>query len=124
MEFVNIAGVDYKVIKTGRAQAEQTVLIAKWLSKYGLPAIEKLNEDGKVRADGGLDFINQLVDGLSADALIDLFTAVVGCPPEISETHFDVAVLLDTVMEVYNNQPAVRRLIERFFSTPDSGQAS
>jgi hypothetical protein len=124
MEFVNVAGVDYKIVKTGRAQAEQTVKVTKWLSRYGLPAIEKLNSDSRAKAEGGLEFVNLLIESLDADALLDLFTALVGCEPEVTEVHFDVAVLLDTVVEVYNNQPAVRKLIERFFSTQDSGQES
>lgn len=119
---VTVGGVDYKVIKTGRAQAQQVVVITKWLSRYGLPAFEKMAGDGNSKFDNAFDLLNLLVDSLSEDALIDLFTAAVGCPPEVSEEHFDVATLLDVVIEIYNEQPAVRRLLDRFFSTPDTGQ--
>lgn len=117
-EYVTVGGEKYAIIKTGRAQAEQVLLLTKWVSKHGLPALEGVSDD--IDADNGLLFITELVEHLTADALIDLFVVLVGCSEEDAEIYFDISILVDVAFEVYNRQPALRRIIERFFSAPSS----
>lgn len=121
LKTINIAERDYVLIKTGRAQAEQVILLTRWASKHGASAFRQLSEDGvEVTKLGGAELIGSLVGALNADALIDLFTAIVGCSPEISEEHFDIATLVEAAIFVYEGQPAIKRLIDRFFSMPSS----
>jgi hypothetical protein len=128
LEFVEVGGKQYRVIKTGRAQAEQALGLVRWISKHGAKAMQSITPtDGaekKVGAAGGIEFLAKFIDALDADALIDLFTVLVGCPPEDSEVYFDIAILVDLVMETYNHQQSLRRLIDRFFSSGNSIVAS
>lgn len=118
---VIVDNVHYPLIKSGRAQAKQVVYFTKWISKYGIPALEAVrSEGGEVSKDSGLEFLSRLVEYLNDDALIDLFVAVVGCTPEVAEVHFSIDVLIDSLMAVYDGQPALRRIIDRFFSQPSS----
>lgn len=114
-EFVLVGEKEYAVVKTGRAQAEQVVYLSKWLAKYGQGIFSSMKDIGSDDA-GGLTFITMLLESLSADALIDLFIVLVGCAKEDAEVYFDVSILVDVLVDVYENQPAVKRLIERFFS--------
>jgi hypothetical protein len=123
-KLVTVGEKEYQVIKTGRAQAEQVVLISRWISKYGFRALKNISKDGTVEVESGVDFISQIIDNLTADALIELFVALIGCSKEDAEVYFDIAVLIDVLVEVYNNQPAVRKLIDRFFSGTQSQVAS
>lgn len=118
---VVVGGVEYQVVKTGRAQAEQALGITRWIGKYGIPIIDRLrNDKDEVVIDEGrgMDFLIQILENLTADALIDLFQALVGCSQAAAEVHFDVATLIEVALTVYNEQPSIRRLIERFFSEP------
>lgn len=112
----------YKVIKTGRAQAEQVLEIGRWLSKYGVSAVEELKKknDGKLEFEGGIEFLSAIVDVLTADALLDLFQALVGCTKEEAEEYFDISILVDVVVAIFQTNNSIRRLLERFFSTPNS----
>lgn len=118
---VVIDGKSYQLIKTGRAQAEQVILVTKWISRHGIPALKELQKTGGLEnTTNSIEFVGVLIEALSADALLDLFTVIIGCSAEVAETHFDAAVLIDGLVTVYDKQPVIRRLIERFFSTPAS----
>lgn len=123
IETIEVGGKEYRIIKTGRAQAEQVIQLTRWISKYGIPALNSMNTDG-IDAENGLAFITTVVEQLDADALIDLFIVLVGCSEEDAEVYFDVAILIEVAIEVYNRQPALRRIIERFFSAQDSEETS
>lgn len=120
-QYVVVGGNKYAIVKEGRAQAEQVLNVTRWISNHGVPALKRIQgENGNLDTTNGLEFIGKLLNVLTVDAVIDLFVAVVGCTKEEGELYFDVAVLIDTLVAVYERQPSVRRLIERFFSTPDS----
>lgn len=120
LDYVEVGEKKYAVIKIGRAQAEQVLLVTKWIAKHGIPAFQKARTDGKdFTSENAIAFISDIVEYLTADALIDLFTAMVGCSKEESELYFDISILVEVVIEVYNRQPAVRRLLDRFFFTED-----
>jgi len=127
--YVEVCGEQFKVVKTGRAQAEQVVLLGRWLSTYGAKVVTKaLPEDGDIEKAGVGSIVSNIIENLSADALLDLFVVVIGCSPEQAEECFDIAVLIDAAMEVYEKSPAVKRLIQRFFSpqpsTPSTEESS
>jgi hypothetical protein len=121
-DFVEVGEVQYRVVKTGRAQAEQVLLITKWITRYGMPAIQEMQKEksGTLEFNSGLDFISGVLDHLTADALIDLFQALVGCPKEDAEVYFDISILIDVLIRVYNENTAIQRVLERFFSIQDS----
>lgn len=122
IDYVELNGKRYAVIKTGRAQAEQVLLVTRWISRHGVQAMQAIQTDSL--SASGIEFLGKFVEALTPDALIDLFIALVGCPKEDAELYFDIAVLIDVAMQVYERQPAVRRLVERFFSTPNSASIS
>ena len=122
LEMVTVGSEEYRVIKTGRAQAEQVLGITRWISRHGTRAMAALNADKKLAgADmSGIEFFGKFIEAMDADALIDLFGALIGCPKEDSEVYFDVAILIDVALETFERQPSVRRLIDRFFSGGNS----
>jgi hypothetical protein len=120
-DFIEINGKPYSVVKTGRAQAEQVVQVTRWISRHGVKAIQSVQSDSlSLEGASGIEFLGKFVEALTPDALIDLFVVLVGCPKEDAEVYFDIAVLVDVALQVHERQPAVRRLVERFFSTPNS----
>jgi len=115
--FVVVGGVEYPVVKTGRAQARQVAGLMSWLSKYGSNALGKIETDG---IGSGLEFILGFIGGLDEDALVDLFILAIGCTKEVAEVDFDVAILVEAVMAIYEQQPAIKKLLDRFFSSSSS----
>lgn len=122
IEFVAVGEQKYPVIKVGRAQAEQVVRITRWLSRHGARAIKEMQTDPNVNVAGlgGVEVLGKFVETLDADALIDLFYALIGCSKEEAELYFDIATLIEVAVEVYERQTSVRRLIDRFFSSGSS----
>jgi hypothetical protein len=122
---IEVAGKKFDVVKKGREQAVQVIDIAKWLKTYGIDSLDELaNEEGEVQIDSGVDFISQVIESLSADALIDLYTILLGTSKKFADENFDIAVLVEAGIMVYENQPSFRRLIERFFSTSTSEETT
>jgi hypothetical protein len=116
---------EYQVIKTGRAQAEQVVQLTRWISKHGVKAIKSMQSaDGSVTFGDNTELLGKVADALTTDALIDLFQLLIGCSKEDAELFFDISVLVDVAVEVYNRQTAVRKLVGRFFSGINSGADS
>jgi len=121
LETIVVGENTYRVIKNGRAQAEQVLALTSWFSRHGMKALTELSAEREgVTAASGVEFIGKMLDHLTADALIDLFQALITCTKEEAELHFDIALLIDVVAETYERQPAVKRLVERFFSQANS----
>lgn len=119
--YVDVGGKQYKVVKTGREHAEQVVLLTRWLGIYGPHLLEGLQttEDEGIEG-GGLGMITQILANVTSDALIDLFQVLTGCSQKDAEKYFDIGILVEVAMDMYENQPGIRRLIDRFFSTDES----
>lgn len=117
--YVEVGGKNYLIVKTGRAQAEQVILLTKWIAKHGMPALQKAQTEQRSATTevNGVQFIIEIIENLDADALIDLFVAAIGCSKEDAEVYFDIAILIDAVILIYNEQPAIKKLLDRFFST-------
>jgi hypothetical protein len=121
---VEVGGSKYAVVKTGRAQAEQVLQLTRWIANHGIRAVKSIQAEGKkFDASNSMEFISSLLEAMTVDALIDLFIVMIGCSREDAEVYFDIGVLIDVLVEVYEKQPAVRRLVERFFSTPASEES-
>lgn len=121
MSTVVIAEQEFSLIRTGREQAEQVIHIGKWLSQYGLPALQTLaDEEGTIQVNSGFELLGALVEHLSVDALIDLFTLIIGCSTKFANEHFDIAILIDATTTMYESQPSFQKVISRFFSPTTS----
>ena len=81
------------------------------------------SEEGDIEG-GGIGMITQILANVTSDALIDLFQVLVGCSKKDAEKYFDVGILVEVSMDVYENQPGIRRLIDRFFSTDESTEST
>ena len=122
---VEVAGRTFELVKTGRGQAEQVVALGKWVNQYGLPALEgMMNEEGEVTFEGGLDLLQGMIGSLTADALLDLFVVILGCSKKFANENFDIALLIDSVFEVYDAQPSLGKVLSRFFSQTTSTENS
>lgn len=122
---MHVAGKEFKIVKKGREQAAQVIDVAKWLKNYGLVALQDMaGEEGEVKVESGADFISNIIDNLSPDALIDLYSILLGSSKKFAEENFDIGDLIEAGSLIYENQPSFRRLIERFFSTSTSETSS
>ena len=117
---VFIDGTEYPLVTYGRQQAHQAQGLTRWASKYGQQVYDALQTQGNSGNEGGLEFLLKILDLLTEDAMIDLFSALLGCSKETSELYFDTATLIDAGIVVYEKHPTVRKLLDRFFSTSDS----
>ncbi len=118
---IEVAGKTFELVKTGRGQAEQVVALGKWMNQYGLPALEgMMNEEGEVAFEGGLDLLQEIIGVLTVDALIDLFVVILGCSKKFADENFDIAILIDAVIELYDAQPSLGKVLGRFFSQTTS----
>ena len=111
--------VTYELVKSGKAQADQVIAFTQWLSKYALPIFQKFSNP---KADLGelsyLDLFSLILNDLNSEALVSLFAVLVGCSQKVAEKHFDIGILVDAASIVWENQPGLQRLVNRFFSTP------
>ena len=111
----------YELVTHGRQQAIQMAGITRWASRYGADIYTSLqNQGSKQQAEGGIQFLLDILGMLDADAMIGLFQAFTGCSVEEAELYFDAAVLIEAGIVVYEKHPTVRNLLNRFFSTSDS----
>ena len=119
-----IGAQEFNVVKQGYAQAQQVAAVGNWLSIYGSTAARRLFVDGTDLANkDGFDIAAGVLSAIDADALVELFSLVFGCPLEAAKESFEIELLLDGVTAVYENQPAVKRLLNRFF-LPKGSSAS
>jgi hypothetical protein len=117
----DINGVEYNVIKRGLPQANQVADLGRWLAVHGVGAYRAVESEGNVA--GGLEMVAAVLATLSGDALVELYALVFGCTIEVSREFFDVAQAVDGVMALYDNSPAIKRLVGRFFSVSASPAA-
>lgn len=119
---ITVAGEEFDVVKRGYDQAEQVISLMRWLSKYGTPALEGARgEDGELEAENAEDvlgILGKVFEVLDPGALIDLYVLILGCSRDFAMEYFDIAVLIDAVITVYEEQPSFRKVFDRFFSTP------
>lgn len=115
--YIQVGEKQYKLDKTGRAQAEQISNILSWLSAYATPVFESLsNEEGDIVFNNIIDAISKISEAVSADALIELYVVVTGCSQEEAENHFDIVDLIEGVSALMEN-PRYKKVVDRFFST-------
>ncbi len=119
-----IDGKNYNVVKRGREQARQVTLIGSWLVKHGAPTVRAIQGAEGLEDMSGIEVIGQALSTLSEDSLIDLFQVVFGCDKKVAEESFDIALLIDGAMAMYNGHPAIQKLVNRFFSGSTSTQNS
>lgn len=108
-----IEGQEFNVVKRGRAQAEQVAMLGLWLSKHGKSIFDVVNASG---SDSGIAIFMGVIEALTPDALIDLFVVEFGCSEEFADEYFDIALLIDGAVALYDNSDTVRNLVSRFFS--------
>ncbi len=114
-----INGEKYNVIKRGLSQAKQVADATRWLAKYGAPAFRKL-ADNNFESMGGVEIAIAVLSSLDEYALVELFQIVFGCSREIAEQDFDLVLMIDGLVAVYNQSPTIRKLADRFFSQASS----
>src|SRR5512139_1309717 len=113
-----IGGQSYNVVKKGLAQAHQVSLLGGWLAKYGTQAYRAV-QDNDQRASG-IEIVGVIMQHFDADALVELFDLIFGCGLEVAREEFDIAILVDGVFALYENSPALKRVLNRFFSSSSS----
>lgn len=114
-----INGEKYSVVKRGLAQAKQVAAATRWLAKYGTPAFRAVSAR-ESESMGGFEVILAVLSGMDEYALVDLFEVVFGCSHEVAEQDFDVVLLVDGLIAMYNNAPTIQKLVDRFFSQAPS----
>lgn len=115
--FVLVGEKEYPIVKRGRAQARQVAALSQWLSQYGNRILDDFLKTEAVNVPQA---VIAIVGGLTEDSLIDLYVVVTGCTPEEADEYFDVADLIDTAIAIYEQQPSVKKLVDRFFSDDNS----
>lgn len=122
---VEVGGKEFTLVKTGREQAEQVILLGKWVNTHGVPALSQImNEEGEISFENGFELLGDVIESLTADALIDLFIVTLGCTKTFANKHFDAAVLVESLMLVYEHQPSIGRIVSRFFSQTSSEEST
>lgn len=123
MTKITVNGVEFELIKRGRAQAVQVYSLGQWLSRYGGILVSIFTEKPEeLDISEGLAFFGNILGSIEPDALLDLYEIAFGCTEEFCEENFDIADLVDAVMMIYNEHPTIRRLVDRFFSTNNSSE--
>ena len=116
-----IGDKEYDVIQVGIGQARQVAALSQWLGKYGKEVTDALlNSDNGFSSDDVLGMIMTLLGSLDDNGILTLFEIVFGCTRKVSEKHFDISLLVDGASSLFQHQPAIKRLSERFFSGPSS----
>ena len=76
---LEVAGKEFDLVKTGRDQAEQVIQLGKWVNTYGVPALQgMMNDEGEISFSSGFDLLGDVLQTLTADALIDLYVFILG----------------------------------------------
>lgn len=113
-EFV-IGEKPYSVVKYGWSQADQAAKLGNWLAVYGTSAYKAASNGGQELLSG-IELVAAIVSALDGEGLIELFSAVFGCPKSDAMEYFDIDVLYEGVMAMYNSNSSIKRLVSRFFS--------
>ncbi len=115
-----INGEKYSVVKRGIAQANQVAYAGRWLAIYGTPALKTIQNDPDYADMGGVEMLTAFLGTLSGDALVDLFDVVFGCGVPVAREYFEIDLMVDGLISIYQNAPAIKRLVSRFFSKQTS----
>ena len=116
---IKIEGQQFNLVKKGYSQAVQLTQIGAWLSKYGLNIATKVTEFQKENENAnGTLLLLKVLDAMTPEALIDLFTVSIGCDHDFAMENYDTGTLVDAAIVIYNNQPAIQKAINRFFLQP------
>jgi hypothetical protein len=116
---VEVGGKEYELVKRGYDQAAQVIQVGKWLTEYGMPVISTLDveEEGE---RSYLDMFAKLFENLEPEALLSLFSVVIGCTQKVSKEYFDIGILIESITILWDNQPGIRSVVQRFFSSQSS----
>jgi hypothetical protein len=108
---------EYDVVKTGIGQAQQVANLSNWLSKHGSSVAKTLSLEGdSFSAENVLEIATALLGSLDTESMLSLFIIVFGCSRKEAEAHFDISLLLEGAVALFENQPSFKRIIDRFFS--------
>ncbi len=122
---VEIAGKSFDLVKTGREQAEQVIQLGKWVNTHGVPALQgMMNDEGEISFSSGIDLLGDVLETLRADALVDLYKLLLGCSKTFANKHFDIGILVEALISVYDAQPSIGRVLNRFFSLVSSEETT
>jgi hypothetical protein len=110
-----IGGQSYNVVKKGVAQATQVSHLGVWLGKYGTQAYRAVQNSPD--SAGGIAIIGIILSQLDTDALIELYSLLFGCGIDVANEEFDIAVLIDGALALYENSPTIKKVMNRFFSS-------
>ena len=118
MNMIVVGESEYPLVKKGRAQAKQVEDLLKWLGNYGGQLFDEMtNEEGEVELGTTIpELIVDLSKIVSAEALIELYIVVTGCTEEEADENFDIAQLIDVVVEIFEKQESFKKVVNRFFS--------
>ena len=109
----------FPIVKRGRELAEQSSALSRWLTTYGALAINQLQatQDEAGKAEDQIAFLGRALGSvMEPDALIDLLAVVLGCEREYAEENFDLGVLAAAAEVIWQNQPGLHFLVDRFAS--------
>ena len=122
---LEVSGKSFDLVKTGRDQAEQVIQLGKWVNTYGVPALQGMMDDeGEISFSSGFDLLGDVLQTLTADALIDLYVLILGCSKQFANKHFDIGTLIEALALVYDAQPSIGRVLSRFFSLVSSEETT
>jgi len=122
---LEVAGKSFDLVKTGRGQAEQVIQLGKWVNTYGVPALQgMMNDEGEISFSSAFDLLGDVLETLTADALVDLYMLVLGCSKQFANKHFDIGTLIEALALVYESQPSIGRVLSRFFSLVSSEEST
>jgi hypothetical protein len=122
---LEVAGKSFDLVKTGRDQAEQVIQLGKWVNTYGVPALQgMMNDEGEISFSSAFDLLGDVLETLTADALVDLYVLVLGCSKQFANKHFDIGTLIEALALVYESQPSIGRVLSRFFSLVSSEEST
>jgi len=114
---------EYNLYKTGAAQARQVSNLLNWLGKYGAKLADTLssttiNEDGQEQVEVNIsntwEFLGNIGELATEDALIDLFVVATGCSLKEAEEYFNILTLVDAVQGLLS-QDVYLKVFNRFF---------
>lgn len=108
---------EYNVVKVGIGQAQQVADLSKWLSRYGSEMAKALiSHNDSFTAESVMEVIASLMGVIDTQGVLNLFILVFGCTKREAEEYFDVSLLLEGATALAENQPAIKRIADRFFS--------
>jgi hypothetical protein len=116
---------DYYLITRGIKQARQITELTNWLANFGVPVYEGMaDKDGNIPQMSTAMFLLKAFQYLDEESLIGLYVLFVGCPKKTAEEHFDFGDLIEVIEFVWDNQPGIKRIVNRFFSTSQPSEVT